>query len=144
VAFASGEKIRASRLNRIQPVSYLANANGDVPALSTDVDVPGATITLTTLAANAVYVAVAFFDFDLTGASTATGTGKLVVDGATQTATANMAGEVTTDRMTPGQTWKGTLASAGSHTLKLTATTGASQIVQDTHTTLQVTIYEVV
>lgn len=142
--FASGEKVRASKLNRIQPTTYIARSSGDVTGAVTDTDVTGATITLTTLADNAIYDATAFFDFDLTGAVTTIGIGKLSVDGVLLTPSAFFEAEVTTDRATPGQLWRGTLAAAGSHTLKLTVSLPANMAVRNPHTVLHVMITEVV
>jgi hypothetical protein len=144
MAFASGERLRASKLNRVQPTTYIGRSSADLNGAVTDTDITGATVTVTTVAANAVYVAVGIFDVDLTGATTSLARGKLSVDGAIQTPEAFLAAEVTTDRGTPGQIWRGTLGAAGNHTLKLVATLPASISLRNPHTAIQVTIYEVI
>lgn len=143
--FAAGEIVTAARLNRLQPRKYHAIGSGTVAAGSTNVDVPSATYTLTTEEDNAAYDVVATFDFDLSGATTSAGTGRLYVDGVAQSPLAVYAAEVATDR-TGGiaQTYSGTLGTAGSHTLKLVATTPANMIVQGAGCSLAITITEVV
>jgi hypothetical protein len=71
--------------------------------------------------------------------------GVLDVDGVSESALATFRTQVTGTtafRATAGQTWRVTLASAGSHTLKLraskTANTAGTLQVQSTHTTLSV------
>lgn len=140
----AGEIVTAARLNRMQPVPYEAVASAALNGPVTDTDITGASITLTTTAANAVYVARCFVDFDNDAAGTNFATVKLVVDSVAQSGQANYQQGVATDRATPGQSWKGTLASAGSHTLKLTGTLPAEVNINSGHTKLTVTIYEVV
>jgi hypothetical protein len=140
----AGQIVTADELLRLQPVTYQATASSDLAGAATNADVPGATITLTTTAANAVYVAVGVFDYDLQGTTTVIGTGMLAVDGTNQTAQALFQQGISTDRMTASQVWRGTLAAAGSHTLKLRGTLPSGMEMNATHTTLTVTIYEVV
>lgn len=142
----AGEVVTAARLNRLQPVTYHADATAAVGPSVTDADITGATITLTTQTNNAIFVATGDYDFDYSGAATALEQGKLVVDGSIQAGTANCQdGTATTnDRRTHSRTWRGTLATAGSHTLKLTCTLGSGITVNATHTGITVTIYEVV
>lgn len=137
-------KLRASTANLFQPAEYSALCTVDLPAGSTGVDITGATVTFTTINANAAFTARATFDVDLTGAATTTSTGFLVVDGAVQSAEAHFAAEVSTDRGTCYQQWTGTLATPGSHTIKLRGTTGANVTMRLTHTNLTVTITEVI
>lgn len=143
MAFATGNRITAARLNRLQPATYFAVGSGTVAGGSTNADVPDATITLATATA-AVYTVQAVWDVDLSGATTALWLGRLSVDGALQTPLATYAGEVSTDRATVPQLYRGTFAAAGSHTLKLVTTTAANQTVQGLNTSILVTIYEVV
>lgn len=140
----AGAKLRAATANLFQPTDYFATATADLSSLSTDVDIVGATVTFTTINANAKYTARAVFDMDLIGASTTIIRGKLVVDGSTQAAEGLFEAEVTTDRSTVPQQWNGTLASSGSHTIKLRGTTTANTNIRLTHTTLSVTITEVI
>lgn len=142
----AGEVVTAARLNRLQPTPYHVDASAPIGPSVTDTDIPGATITLTTQTNNAKFEATGDYDFDYSGAATALEQGKLVVDGVIQTGTANCQdGTATTnDRRTHSRTWYGTLVTAGSHTLKLTATLGSGIAINATHTGITVRIYEVV
>lgn len=142
------EIVTAGRLNRMQPVPYSAAASSDLGIGQTAQDIPGASITLTTVADNATYVAIGSFDFDGSGSgSTANAFGRLVVDGVVQAAEAlyQVSSASANVRSVITQTWSGTLAAAGSHTLKLQGTTPSGGIeINATHTRLQVIIFEVV
>lgn len=140
--FASGQRLTAARLNRVQPATYIGVQSAQLTLSATMTDVPGCSITLATLTDGAVYVAQAVFDFDLTAATTSTQTGRLLVDGAAQTQVARFGAEVSTDTATVAQQWRGTLATAGTHTLKIQGS-GTSAVLF-AHSTLLVTIYEVV
>lgn len=144
MVFRPGEDVTASRLNRLQPTPYFAVGTGMTAGPATNADVTGASIDLTTEVAGATYTATCSWDVDLTGATTALGLARLSVDGAAQTPLATFAQEVTTDRLTVTQTYQGTLAAAGPHTLKLIASPVANQQIQNTNSAIQVTIYEVV
>lgn len=84
-------------------------------------DIVGATVTLTTTGANAIYIAVASFDAFLSAAGAGVAfLGHLIIDGvAHPDGGALFTQQTTGDRATISGTWMGTLASAGSHTLKL-------------------------
>lgn len=145
--FASGQRLTPARLNRIQPVTYEAVASGTLTLGTALADVAGAAVTLTTTTAGAVWVAEATFDMNVaTAGAGVLAEGHLDVDGVDQTARA-LKSMAAVDRATAAQRWRGTLAAAGSHTLKLrgikSGAAGVASIVT-THTKLQVTIYEVV
>ena len=145
--FASGQKLNAARLNALQPTTYEAAASGTLTLGTSLTDVPGASVTLTSLTAGAIYIATAVFDMNITTAAAGQLVeGHLDVDGADQAARAlKQMGAV--DRATVGQEWRGALTAAGSHTLKLRGLkNGASGVatIVTIHTKLQVTIYEVV
>jgi hypothetical protein len=144
MALDAGAVVTADELRRLQPTTYQAIATADLAGSVTTTDVTGATVTLTTETDDAVFVATGVFDFDLTGAVTTTGQGFLAVDGTRETAEALLGAEVSTDRGTTTQMWRGTLGTAGSHTLKLQGTLPANMEINATHTTLTITIYEVI
>jgi hypothetical protein len=148
VPISSGQVVTAEDLNRLKPTTYSAVASANLVGIVADTDITGATITLTTETDNAVYVCTGVFDCDWTGAAASLViVGKLAVDGALQTAQA-LCQQVTGadgDRVSVSQTWRGTLAAAGSHTLKLAGTVpDVDQKINSTHTTITATIYEVV
>lgn len=140
---AAGEKVRASVLNRLQPKPYYAVATTTLPASSSSVLVPGLSITLTTETAGAAFKAWIVLDADPAGAATTLISGRLLVDAVGQPVFATYAGEVSTDRSTVPQNYKGTLASAGSHTFTVVATTNANQQI-NVYSSLLVEITEVV
>lgn len=104
--------------------SAFAQASGSLTTTTTVTDVPGATVTITTQVANTVVVVYGMFDVLCAGTTTGDiGVGTLNVDG-TDVATHNaiVEGKVGASnevRLTGGQVWRVTLATAGSHTLKL-------------------------
>lgn len=138
----AGGVVTAYTLNLIQPRPYYAAGSGTFAGPRTAEDIPGASVTLTTLTDDAVFTVVGTFDFDLTGATTAGASGRLVVDGVAEAELATFGAEVTTDRSSPGQTWHGTLPAAGNHTLKLGVTLPTNMSVQGIYCTLLVTIFE--
>lgn len=146
MAILAGEIVTAGRLNRMQPTTYAARATGTLAVTSTVTDVAGATVTFDTVAANAIYTVHATFDIGQIATTTNDCFGRLSVDGVLSSELAIYGGQVSSDRATVGQIWRGTLASSGSHTIKLQAsTTSINQFqVFITHTGLIVTIYEVV
>lgn len=147
--FSAGEIGLASKFNRIQPTTYdVAATTAPVTLTTSNQDVTGATITFSTTAANAIYVATACFDFEATTAAVTVMQGRLSVDAAVQTEEALLDGSISSDqRATVYQQWRGTLASSGSHTIKLVALKSLNvgvMRVNHIHTTLTVVIYEVV
>lgn len=144
MAILAGERLTAGRVNRLQPRTYpIAIGTGTVPASSTNADVPGATITLTTETAGATFKVWAVFDFNSLGASAASSTGRLVVDGVNQLPLVVFRGDAAADRGTQAQNYTGTLAAAGSHTFKLIASTSTNTECLGSNTSLVVEITEV-
>ena len=143
----SGQVVTADDLNHLKPTTYQARASATLNGIVVNADVVGATITLTTETDNAVFVVSAAFDFRWTGIAALTATGNLSVDGVLQSGQA-IAGQnpgASADRMTAGNVWRGTLATAGSHTLKLVGSLpDTDQHIEQPHTALVVVIYEVV
>jgi hypothetical protein len=117
-----------------------------VSLTTTEVDITGATVTFTTTKPNARYMCTGSFYYGAGGASLGVAQGKLNVDGTNQAAFANFTGTNTTqDRTNSSQTWSGTLASAGSHTLKLRGvhSLASSAIsVNPVSTTITVLVFE--
>lgn len=140
----SGQIVTAADLNHLKPTTYLATQTADVSGSVTNADLTGLSITLDTETDNAIYFAVAFLDFDHSGSTTTVAVGKFQVDGVTQGGEVVYQQGISTDRMTPGNTWRGTLATAGSHTLKMIATIPANITCHITNSKLHVVIYEVV
>ncbi len=146
MSFLAGETITAARLNRLQPTTYSATGSSNLTLSTTTTDITGASITLTSEAANAIYVVTATFAFDVVTATTDYAEGKFYLDSVVQSGFARWSGEVTTDYGTTAQQWRGTLSAAGSHTLKLSASRGSTggQIdVLAAFTKIVATIYEV-
>jgi uncharacterized protein YaiE (UPF0345 family) len=141
----AGEIVSAGRLGRMQPITYQADASGTLAVLTTVADVPGATYTFTTAAANATYVVWGVYDVNQVATTNNDFIGRLSVDGVISGKFALFGGQVNGDRATVTQVWRGTLPSAGSHTIKLAAsTTAVSQFqVVAGHTSITIEITEV-
>lgn len=142
----AGQTVTAGQLMRLQPVTYDAVGTTSQAGPATNADVTGATITLTTSQPNAVAVVTTTFDFDFTAATTTVGSGRLVVDGVGQNryAVFGQGPGDGSDRSTVSQSYRATLAAAGSHVLKLTFSAPSGMTLQGVYTSLVATIYEVV
>jgi hypothetical protein len=101
------------------PVRYNAIASSDLAIGTADNDVPGATVTFTTVAANALAKVRADFDWRLTATGTGYCYGSLYVDGTRHTKQALYIAQSAETRLTSSMGWDVVLATAGSHTLKL-------------------------
>lgn len=146
---SSGQVVTADDLNHLKPTTYLARCDANLVGIVVDTDISGCSIPLTTETDNAVYVAELFIgaDWQTPAAAGNVIQGKLSVDGSIQSGVAQMeqAAGTTGDTGTPGMVWRGTLATAGVHTLKAVASIpDADQRIVTPHTALAVTIYEVV
>ncbi|MFE0201417.1 hypothetical protein ACFW0I_37665 [[Kitasatospora] papulosa] len=141
----AGGIVTAGQLARMQPTPYKAVASVAVTGPATNADVPGCSITLTTLAPNAIIVAETVFDFDPIGTVNGLSSGRLWIDGAGvgEFAVYQAGPGVVADRNSAPQNYREVIPSAGTHTLKL-VTTLATGVNLNIYTTLIVTVYEVV
>lgn len=120
MAWLAGEKITADRLNQPQPLFQLASGDLTIPQnATTPTDIPGATITFTTLRADAAARVRAAFDWNLTATGTGFCYGVLVVDGVVQTGPAIFTAQSVETRFSGYQQWNLILPTAGSHTIKI-------------------------
>lgn len=117
--FTAFQTITAAALNRLATVSGEATGTNLV-LTATETDLPAASVTLSTSAANAKFEVTGAFDITTT-ATGASGVGRLSVDGSTLTGQAVITHAAINSRTTIPWSWQGTLASAGSHTFKLRA-----------------------
>lgn len=108
-----------------RPLMGQALCTTQLDLTTSDVDVPGATVTIVTTKPNAKYRVDGSFYMSAVTGGTGVATGKLAIDGVNQTANANWTGVDTVARGTPAQAWQGTLAAAGSHVFKLRASQSA-------------------
>lgn len=144
MAYAAGNRITAARTNNLQTRVFYAIGSGTVAASQTNVDVTDATVTFTTLTDNATYAAFCVWDYNAAGTPAATSTARLAIDGASQSPLATFNATGATERNTVAQNYSGTVASAGSHTFKLIATTSTNTTVQGVNCSILVLIEEVV
>ena len=145
----AGEKILADHMNRAQPVLHSAVSSSPLALTNAEQDVPGATVTFTTLTANCKWDADASIDFDVTTASAGqTAIGRLYVDGVLFSPSREALHDMQTiGRGTVKQQWEGVFATPGSHTLKLVGiktSAGGVATIPANHTSLHVTKSEVV
>lgn len=144
MAILSGQRITASTLNRLQTKTYGAVGSGTVAASSTNADVTDATVTFSTETANAQYKAICVWDYNAAGAPAATSTARLSIDGVSQSPLATFNATGATERNTVTQVYEGNLASTGSHTFKLIASTSTNVTVLGVNSSITVDITEVV
>lgn len=141
----AGETTPAGKLQRLQPTTVWVQATSTVSASQTNADVPGCTLTFTTQTAGAQVTIRWTGDIRCTNAAATFSSIRANIDAgaATSPVFVLFQGSAAGQGSTGAQTWVTTLASAGSHTIKLQATTSTNTVVQ-TYTTLTVTITEVV
>lgn len=147
MSFAVGERASAFRINNLQPHFHTATGSANLTTSGVLTDITGATVTFDTVTAGAGYTAYADFCYDVVVATTERAEGALLVDGVAASARARWSGEVTTDFGMASQNWTGTIAAAGSHTVKLQANRSgaAGQIdVIAAFTKFTIVIFEVV
>lgn len=140
----SGEMLVAQRLNRLQPRPSNVIGTSNLALSTTEADITGASITVTTETAAAYYVVQATFAFDISSATTAFATGVCQLDGVSLAGAARWSGEVGTDFGEASFQWRGPVGAAGSHTFKLrgSMSSGTGITILAALTTLLVTIYE--
>lgn len=127
-----------------KPIMTGAACSTNVALTTTEVDITGATVTFSTTKTNARYLVNASFYMAATTGNVNVATGKLAVDGVNQAAQANFTGVATLERANVAQSWVGTLAAAGSHTLKLRGVlnVGTGVTVNATSTAFTVVVFE--
>lgn len=141
----AGQILKASQAQRLQTKKYSAvGTGGPLVGPQSNADVTGCTITLTTETDGATYQAWIVIDHDKTTANSSVNFGRLNVDGVNASTTTGSAQDAVTDRTVAGQNYHGTLATAGSHTLKVVASPPTGNQILNTNTTLIVEITEVV
>lgn len=150
MALLAFQIVRASQLNRIQPVEYSAFATGNVSALqtitTTEADSLGCSVTFTsTTAANCTVIFFADIEVQATGVTTFQG--RIRVDGTTITSKEAHITGASLIRVTTGQAVDFTLSGAGSHTviMRLLKTAAAATLVAyDNHTGFTLQVREIV
>lgn len=116
-------------LRFINPITTTsAAASATLSATTTEQDISGATVAVTTQAANAKAIVIGVFNMRVVSASaSAQVNGFLNVDGTTITApVARLLSTTNSTRTTCVQCWEVTLPAAGAHTLKLRANISAA------------------
>jgi hypothetical protein len=148
MSFLAFQIVRASTLNRIQPVEYSAiQSNVGTQTITTsEVDLVGATVTFTSLTA-AVCTLWAIYDVEVTATGAMTFQGRISVDGATITTKEGHITGSTAIRVSVAQTLDFTLSGAGTHTVKmrgLKTAAAATVVTYDNHTSFSLQVREVV
>lgn len=127
------------------PAVFASACSTLVDLTTTEVDITGATVTFSTTKANAQFLCIGSFYFSMVAANNGVALGKLNVDGTNASGFVNFTGLFSTpERHNLAQSWTGTLAAAGSHTLKLRGVGSAAvaaQRVNATHTTITVLVF---
>jgi hypothetical protein len=121
-----------------------ARASADLTLTTARQTVTGATVTLPTTTANALYSADIECDVEETVAGTVLVIGELDVDGTVQTQAALWVVKAT-DRLTISQHYSGVLATAGNHTFTVKGSKGAAVgtvVMHQTHSLVRAQIFE--
>lgn len=142
--FTAGQKVRASDLNRACPITFEQECTADYTITSSFGDVTGASITITTSVANAVCIIEANFDFRLVTAGTGYCRAYAMIDGTRHARELPFTFPAAEARTTGTLRIKTTLATAGSHTIKLQAKKdggGGSALFAANSTVLLLTVY---
>lgn len=141
----AGQIFTADTAMNLKTKKYNAvGTGGPLVGPQSNADVTGCTITLTTVTDGAAYTAWIVVDHDKTTTNDLVNFGRLNVDGVNISQTTGIAQQNIVERAVAGQNYQGTLATAGSHTLKVVASPPAGNQVLNTNTTLIVHIEEVV
>jgi hypothetical protein len=144
MSFLAGDLLTAQRINRLQNKSYHIKSSGNLPASSTGVDIPGATIPFTTETDGATVQVWFTVDFDNTASPAANvGSVRAFMDATGGAVFGIYGANITDGRSTIAQMDEFVIPTAGAHTIKLTATTPANMIVNQ-YTTLKIIVNEVV
>lgn len=147
MAFLSGDRLTASRLDAIQPVTYgpaICDASL-TRTVTTYADISGCSITFTTLTDLAIVVMTGVFDCAVgTSSATTDMNGAIVLDGVQESVLAKHQMD-NLDRDSVTAVSRNSIATPGSHTVKLqgalSAAAGSGTFQVFTH--LLVTVYEV-
>lgn len=144
MSFSPGQFLTAQRLNRLQNKQYWCAASGTVAASSTNADIPGATMDITTETDGATVSmvwATAFYAGASAPAALASCRAFWGANGAPLYAVAEF--RTANEKVTAAQTWQTTITTAGTNTFKLVCSTPANCTVS-IYSSLLVTVSEVV
>lgn len=142
--YTAGERILAANMPGPYLLSAMASADTSV-ATTTLTDLTGASITFTTKTANATIEVDGTFDMQVGATGTAIATGHCIVDGVDQTSQATSSLTTAGQRTTSGQTWVVTIATPGTHTVKLQGALSANSgtcSFRSTHTTIRMLVLD--
>lgn len=137
MAFSSGQRVTAAMLNRITRNDLLATVTADDVVTGSEVDLSGATLSVTTIQANTKLKITASLDWESTG-TTDFSVVKLYVNGVAVSGDMNRRGA---GRLPLSKTWNTTVAAASTVTVKLTRQkiiSGDTTTIYSTHSTLVV------
>lgn len=142
MTFAPGQFLTAQRLNRLQSTTYWVAASSGLGASASTVDVPGATMSITTQTNGATAAMFWSCDFRTTAVTTVASCRPLWDVNGSPVFAVFKSGSATAEGSTAFQTWTTTIPTAGTYTFKLQATTqvGGSMNI---YTALTVIITEV-
>jgi hypothetical protein len=150
MSFVAFQIVRASALNRIQPVVYPAqqtgNAGSQQTVTTTETDALGCSVTFTTVSA-AVCTATIVCDVESTIVGASVFQGRLNVDTVTITTKEVHLNGATIERATLSQVIDFTLSGAGTHTVKLRllkTAAAATILTDDQHTGFSLQVREIV
>lgn len=128
--FLAGDIITAQKLNFLSPIIQGAQASALVSPGATNTDVPGCTLTPTTVNANAlirVFWYAVFYGVTTAGTLS---TARVLIDGVAPTTFALAGPSAAVDKQQGAASWVTTLTATGVHTIKLQVSTAAGTTMQ--------------
>lgn len=137
MAFSAGQRLSASALNRITRNELYAQTTANDVVTTTEADLSGASISVTTIQANTKLKVTASLDCECTGTTDLTVV-KLYVGGVAVSGDMNRRAA---GRIPMSKTWVTTVAAASTVTVKLThqkVVSGDTTTIYSTHSTLTV------
>ena len=140
----AGDRVVASGLKHPFVVSAAATGNLTVTT-ATVADIPGASVTFSTVQSAASVVVWGVFDTSVTGTAASLAQGYCTVDGVQQTASSIQQLQTAGLRQTVAQVWVATLSGSGSHTIKLRGNNpgaAGTGVFNQANTTITVQVYD--
>lgn len=138
MAFASGQTVTAAMLNRITPNVLEVSLSGDFTVTTSELDLTGLSVSVTTPQANTKIEITASLDWGASGTSDFSVV-RCYVNGVAQSDEMNRGSSGA--RLPASKTWEVTVASASTFTVKLTGQkliSGNTTTIYGTHSTLKV------
>jgi hypothetical protein len=144
--FLAGDIITAQKLNWLSPTILGAAASTTLTGITTNADIPGMSIPITTVNAGALLKVSWFVSFYTQGGSltAAISSSRILVD-TTPSTVVNIfspGNSGIADKNQGASSWVTTLAAAGAHTIKAQATLPSTGVLTQIHSSMDIEVIE--